>query len=42
MKKNYIQPATEAISLEMVNTLCASGTTNKVGFGNDKATGVAL
>lgn len=37
MKKNYIDPKTEIISVEMTYTLCASGKT--VTFGSGKANG---
>lgn len=42
MKKNYILPQTEVSTLEMVNTLCASGTTGKVEFGSGKGSCPAL
>jgi hypothetical protein len=37
MKKNYIEPKTEMISVAVTNTLCASGKT--VTFGSGKANG---
>ena len=40
MKKNYIEPKTEMISVAMTNTLCASGKT--VTFGSGKASGEGL
>ena len=38
MKTKYQSPLTEAMSINMICTLCASGE-SKVGFGDDKATG---
>ena len=40
MKKKYIDPKTEIISVEMTYTLCASGKT--VTFGSGKASGGGL
>ena len=42
-KKMYKKPETEAISVKMTTTLCASGDqTQPVGFGGGAGTGPAL
>ena len=42
MKKSYINPKAEIITVAMTNTLCASGRPKTVTFGSGKASGGGL